>query len=472
MKDILELSDYQKLNLFAYIESSATQSVSVQEIQDEFELTYFKATSMMNGLIRDFEQLEMDAYFYIEKSNGTYVYKKSGLDSINRLIWMYGRRSLKFNLLHYLLKNPDSSIEKFSEDIFISLTKGYKVKNELAIFLKNYQIEHLFPKTRDEEFKIRLVLAQLYYYIFKDYELPFVENDIVIAEGIMEQLKLSQYCQFENHWNQVFLKYYLIISIERSSKGYSGYDGIISDSQALSQFQEIDIFRYLKNEKLRMAEKKYLYRFLVAQNWLKGSREVSKLPSQLTAEILVIFKESYQTQNQKTDFLSQTLEAELIQIIYRYHSFGNLLIDGFFYTSLKAFKESYYELYLGTNGFIAQLQKRKIVNNIVGHKTFFMEILMLVLKHFNLDDFIPGIVVTVNFSIGEHYNEFIKTTLRSLPLANMEITENYSERTDIYLSDVLSREINSKYIIWNSPPTPADWEVFGNLVARVKGEKI
>lgn len=58
-----------------------------------------------------------------------------------------------------------------------------------------------------------------------------------------------------------------------------------------------------------------------------------------------------------------------------------------------------------------------------------------------------------------------------MPFANVLVDNRYSEETDIYLSDFLTNQIKSKYIIWNNPPTSKDWEIFGNLVSVVKKQK-
>lgn len=88
MEYLLEAEDYQSLLLFAYIESSPTNAVSVKMIEDKFDLTYFKVNRLMGDLIQDLEKLDLDQYFYIEKENGEYHYRKNGLDSIKRLLWV------------------------------------------------------------------------------------------------------------------------------------------------------------------------------------------------------------------------------------------------------------------------------------------------------------------------------------------------------------------------------------------------
>lgn len=96
---------------------------------------------------------------------------------------------------------------------------------------------------------------------------------------------------------------------------------------------------------------------------------------------------------------------------------------------------------------------------------------MIALNNLDFKALVPSITVTVNFSLGMSYNRFIESNLRALPFNNIQINNQYSEETDIYLSDVLSRHVQSDYIIWNSPPNAIDWEVFGNLVARIKEAK-
>lgn len=477
MKYVLETEDYQSLLLFAYIESSRTHVVSIKTIEAEFDLTYFKANRLMSNLIHDLEKLELDQYFYIEKENGEYLYKKNGLDSINRLLWMYSRRSLRFNLIDYLLKNPEATIEEFSSEAYISLTKAYKVRKSVRDFFKQYHLKGFETKTAQEELRLRLVITQLYYHAFKDYETPFQPLEVQRADYIVELLENKQVVNIQSDAQRIFLKFYCLVSAVRSRQGYqfkvapnwqhkvTQYQAIIVQAQAEFPQGMIGI-----NEN----EIAYLLQMLDILHWENDSQQATyAVPQVFKEQVGRILQTSFEQYSQlsELDLINNPILEKLWVLCQKYYYDDNIVIDGFFYTNLGVFEENYYELYQACETFIAELEKRKLLRNIQNHKTFVMEMVMLALNNLDFETFIPSVVITINFSLGKAYNDFIEANLRALPFANIQINNQYSEQTDIYLADVLSRKIESEYIIWNSPPNAADWEIFGNLVARIKGEK-
>ncbi len=55
---------------------------------------------------------------------------------------------------------------------------------------------------------------------------------------------------------------------------------------------------------------------------------------------------------------------------------------------------------------------------------------------------------------------------------NIVIESRITSRTDIYLSDCLLEKFNKEQIIWKNPPTPDDWEYFGNTIIREKNRHL
>ncbi|MCH3669794.1 M protein trans-acting positive regulator, partial [Enterococcus faecium] len=52
------------------------------------------------------------------------------------------------------------------------------------------------------------------------------------------------------------------------------------------------------------------------------------------------------------------------------------------------------------------------------------------------------------------------------------IESRITSRTNIYLSDCLLEKFNKEQIIWKNPPTPDDWEYFGNTIIREKNRHL
>lgn len=477
MESLLEAEDYQSLLLFAYIESSPTNTVSVKMIEDQFNLTYFKVNRLMGNLIQDLEKLELDQYFYIEKANGEYVYKKNGLDSINRLLWAYCRRSLSFNLIDFMLKQPKATIEEFSDEAYISLTKAYKVRKTVRNFFKMYQLKGLVTDNAHDEFRLRLILTQLYYHAFKDYELPFEMVKVQRADYLVRLIEDQQLIETMTDAKRVFLTFYCLIAGTRLHQGFEfevepAWQAKLDEYQLQIKQVQAD----WPKEMLPISEHEIgaLLHLIAIVGWgKKTGQSINILPDDFKKRVVTILQSSFRRHQEplQLNLSGSPVLEKLWKLCQRYYYDGNLVLDGFFSTNLSVFEENYYELYQGCQRFINTLEDEQLLKKVKHHKTFMMEMVMLALNNLDFKILVPSITVTINFSLGMPYNHFIESNLRALPFNNIQINNQYSDETDIYLSDVLSRHVKSDYIIWNSPPNAIDWEVFGNLVARIKEEK-
>lgn len=477
MEYLLEPEDYQSLLLFAYIESSPTNAVTVKMIEDKFDLTYFKVNRLMGDLIQDLEKLDLDQYFYIEKENGEYHYRKNGLDSINRLLWVYCRRSLRFSFIDFMLKHPRATIEEFSKEAYISLTKAYKVRKAVQNFFKEYQIQSFNTQNAHDEFRLRLVLTQLYYHAFKDYEIPFETVNVQRADYLVDLIEKQGIVATMTDAKRVFLTFYCLIAGIRLHQGFAfEVESIWRSKLDEYRIQIEQLQAQWPKEMLPIStdEIGYVLQLLDILGWKKELHGNSNLlPDDFKKRVLLILQSSFHKQHEPLwlNLSDSPMLDKLWELCQRYYYDDNIIIDGFFSTNMSIFEENYYELYQGCLRFINTLEEEQLLKRVKNHKTFIMELVMIALNNLDFKRLVPQITVTVNFSLGMLYNRFIESNLRALPFNNIRINNRYSAETDIYLSDVLSRQISSDYIIWNSPPNAVDWEVFGNLVARIKEAK-
>lgn len=80
MKSIFEKDDYEKFMIFSYMEGVKNQNVSISDIEKRLSITYFKATKLMDELIKDFDHLELESFFSLKR-------KKEHI-SIVRMAWI------------------------------------------------------------------------------------------------------------------------------------------------------------------------------------------------------------------------------------------------------------------------------------------------------------------------------------------------------------------------------------------------
>lgn len=80
--------------------------------------------------------------------------------------------------------------------------------------------------------------------------------------------------------------------------------------------------------------------------------------------------------------------------------------------------------------------------------------------------------VCIDFSQGSAYTAYIISQVKGFKNYNIVIESRIISRTDLYLSDCLLEKFNKEQIIWKNPPTPDDWEYFGNIIIREKNRHL
>lgn len=471
LRGIFENEDLSKFLLFSYIEKLPRQAITIKEIQNQFNLSKFKATGLIEELMSDFDDFDLYTFFNIEKQGKEYVYSKNGLDSVNRLFWIYGRRSMKLRYLDFFLKNPRCKIEDFSYEYFVSVSKAYSIRNELFEYLDSYNINFL----RDdglEEYKIRYFLSIIYFSIFKEYEFPCDEEIITKVNDFLNLLKSTGLIENVNGLELSRIKFYLYITILR----------IVTDNTCekkvdlLHEIDEVDfekIKAVMKITLKRKPEAVYSETILLI-NYLI-SLEFLKLPKQFKStnnyndnlsKLLDIFFEENNLDDYK-DELKQSLSPLFIKTLY----YRNLTQDDLFFADLSVFNENYSDILKLAKSYLNNLDVIKVLGNVSGNKSFFMVFILKIIEVVNLNKVLKNVVVSVNFSISKEYNYFISKIISNLPFSNLTVLNEYEERTDLYLTDILTENVDCYCIVWNSPPTGKDWEIFGNVISAIKDAK-
>lgn len=80
------------------------------------------------------------------------------------------------------------------------------------------------------------------------------------------------------------------------------------------------------------------------------------------------------------------------------------------------------------------------------------------------------VYVCVDFSQGSDYTNFIIKQIEGFKDLNLVIEHRVSVHTKILISNCVWENFKGAQIVWKNPPTPSDWEFFGNTVVRIKQE--
>ncbi|HGC5945330.1 TPA: helix-turn-helix domain-containing protein [Enterococcus faecalis] len=472
MEKIFSNDDYSKLQVFSYIENSNQERISIKEIQEQFDMTYFKATKIMNSLILDFNDINFGSYFKLEKKSNKYMFKKNGLDSINRLLWKYGRESQIFRVLDYSIKYPSKTMDDYSFDYFISLSTAYKARKRLIVYLEERHA-NIFSDNYNEE-NFRYLVTQLYTSIFKFYEYPFSKKLFSSVNEVISQLENEKITIHTEGFERLQLVFYLSISMLRimnssKHKQLSHVESILADSGKIEQvvsklFSKLTYNLDITLNDIRMIINYFKVSNILNDELMEGLNNKYSLLIELGIHrffLNSIFKE-----------YKNTLEIPIKKLFLKSIFFKDVFFDKQFYTQLRILKESYRDIY---ESIIKNLEKKELVD-ILGdqskNKSFILEFIFCIINNIDLKKVTVTVTVTVNFSVGSEYNRYIMTIIENLPFANLQVNDKYTEETDIYLSDIIIDNVTSAFVIWNNPPTANDWKLFGNLISKIKDDKL
>lgn len=471
LRGIFENEDLSKFLLFSYIERVPRQAITIKEIQNKFNLSKFKATSLIEELINDFNSFNLYNFFNIEKHGKEYVYSKNGLDSVNRLFWIYGRRSLKLRYLDYFIKNPKCKIEDFSFQYFVSVSRAYTIRKELFEYLDSYKI-NFFRDDGLEEYKIRYFLSSIYFSIFKEYEFPCDEEMLTKVNDFLIRLKSTNLLENVNGLELSRIKLYIYITILRIET-----DNTYEENINLLHEVDEEVFEKIKEVMGMILKEKagaVTSETILLINYLL-SLEFLKFPSQLRLtnkykehldKLLFVFFDGNNLEEFK-DELRQSLSPLFIKTIY----YRNVVQDDLFFADMSVFNENYSDIFKLAANYLKNLDVISVLGDISKNKSFLMVFILKIIEVINLNKILKNVVVSVNFSISKEYNNFISTIISNLPFSNLTVLNEYKECTDLYLTDTLTENIDCYCIVWNSPPTGKDWEIFGNVISEIKNTK-
>ncbi|MBO0431697.1 hypothetical protein [Enterococcus sp. DIV0660C] len=468
MKELFEKETLAKLMLFSYIDNLDTDAFAVKDIEKQFDLTYFRANKLLGLLIEDFKTMELDDYFFISKNKSKYIYKKNCLDSINRLIWKYGRESYLFSLLDYFLKNGMNTkeiMENYSYYHYVSVSYSYVIKNKLESFLDMHQMNFLVGQVNES--KLRIFLAQIYFYIFKNYENPFSAQEWEKASAFIDELQKLRIIEPLGRLKKTKLLYYCLVSFFRVENGQNSVTDrlLVSTDECYVEPITKSYHHFTeKKDKTQTTDVVTLINYLRINQYLCQEKERNVGKENKLADLT---QELLSTVGIKSS--DECLNHQLSELLFKFFYYKDSLLDGHFYVILDFFFDSFTQEMGQILHFLGKKETISLIGDQTENQQVLLEILLILVNSQAYQNQKKAITITIDFTLGEQYNNYIANNIVHLPFVTLKVDNQYSPQTDIYLSDVLPEIVESDYLIWNSPPSSKDWKVFGNLVSKIYG---
>lgn len=464
------------------IEIRKGQFLTIDKLCDILGLSKFKVTNYIEELNAELTGMNEEKFITIEV-DGELNYGEITTEIIRHQKLAFLMDSKVFLLFDSLVQRT-THIEKFAETNFISISKAYEVRKELKKIMKSKDLKIKNGILEGNEFDVRNLVFEVYYYFFNGIQYPFDRQVKKMSQHLIKILVANFHIRL-TPTKKIKLELFLSIQYLRISQrkmihiDYINEEKLVDPIFKMSALRENLFGEQLSKEKDIKAELSFLYFFLTTQDIIET--EIIYLDDTLQEKITAItdafikvtenhltFKQEISLSNQQ-DIYKQ-LAKELNKVNKKMMAFQTMATTFISEDQVAFFKENYpafHELItdmMGSSSFFTNFsntEKTKI----------YYDYMFLMIATIPLNSIEEPIYVCVDFSHGAHYSTFIASNIDSFKNLNIKIERSLSSRTNLYMSDFLIKNIPCEQIIWKNPPSAADWEIFADVVLKIKGDK-
>lgn len=466
----LEDKERIKLAILRYIELK-DRSIEVRELASFIEVTETRLKKFIDELNNELYQFESNAHIH---SDGVIVHPINIDYSIVKKFRLSYYKEAPTFLLFKAFIEENMTVKEFSIRHYFALPTVYLRQRTIKKFLSKHNLEIKNGKVVGNETIIRNLIFSVFFDIYNGIELPFTEE-------IRNQIKsLSEYLTFLFHLRlskteQVKLNLLIGILICREKNGFSlskeeDFFIFLTSSDIQLVIDKIADFLSIEDETKKCIEIRYLLGFLkslgvdevpvvIQASKFEDIDEISiNLASKITSELKI---------NEHKNRIS--FENKLIAL-NRYRQIFDFTLSSFASSNQRDyFLESYPKLSKAVTRALTICKEQLHFSDETIVNQLFFEYVFLLINHFAFIE-IP-VYVCVDFSLGNLYTNFIQNQIQGFKNLNIIVENRLTSKTDIFVSDSVIENLSITQIIWKRPPTPNDWEVFGDAIIDVKRQR-
>ncbi len=473
--DVMKLLDdtaRNKLEMVEIIHSDYKLKIDIDYLVKKTNLSKFKVKGTLEDLQRDLEE-ENKSFFYINRGEIVPVGTISNLD-ILKLRLRYIKESILFKLYETILFTNDS-LQDFTNQNFIGMTRLYAIRQELSNLLKTDDLKLKNNKIMGLEETIRLTSFNCYYYYFNGTEYPFSEdikrkiNKLIIWMEHYFSLKITN-----SERNKLVL--FLSIAYLRVKQG-----GFIEKPPIHEEIEEVVLLKNLINKYLHLTENialneaQTIYVFMYINEIIERKEnlyfdEVSEKIGNMSDIFIRQFERTIDRNKEIVDlpYMKKRITHVHEQLLLL-PSNSTTFIDT---DQIQFFEENYRVFHEFVRNFIEYSNDRfdlQLTNT--GKTKLYFDYMFELIEYIPLEIIEEPIFITVDFSHGHSYSKFIAKSIKSFPSLNVLIEWRFSSKTDLYISDLYNRNLPYEQIIWRNPPDENDWEEFIDKIIELRSQK-
>ncbi|MCI2033843.1 MAG: hypothetical protein LKJ69_10755 [Lactobacillus sp.] len=479
-RELFEPNDTQYYQLLQRFLRAPGQQLAISTVMVDLDWTKYKATKAFTTLNNDLAVIGGDQPAFLDEyDHGVWHANHVSTLTLQQLGLLYLQRSSLMPVFEYhffysqrMTKTDYMEATHFANSVFYAAEK--KITKQIATL----ETPQSAPLITDAEHSIRLQLFQLYYAAYNGLAAPFAELDDQLTQVVAA---LASVCQ--THWQPTQvdkLKIFLAIWLLRIKDQHPINTQLLAHL-AIARRPEgfVEAITAHVGDWVTPTETEldYLYSFMVIQQFipepdLSQLVDVHSVPLafQLTADLL---QELTATQLLKDGVvLADTgIEPLLFNLNLQLATFYIEPTTFIAADQIGFFQDLYPEFDLLISHFLQRLQdhglnltQARLVNLYFSYMFVFIQALRPELLRLQ-------VTVTVDFSQGPLYTDYIAQSLTTFHNANLVVDHHLSEHTDLYLSDAYAQAVRADQVIWQNPPTPSDWAALADQLVALKQAK-
>ncbi|MGR3741464.1 helix-turn-helix domain-containing protein [Companilactobacillus sp. DQM5] len=462
LDELLENDDRYKLFIYQILQIRKEGGISTGELKKIVELSDFKFNQLL-------KELKSDLYFLKSKiiiidkmiDSSTFTSK-----DYQALRLSYFKKSIAADFLIKVGLLESFSLNEFADLHYMSSSSIYRLQKEVNNFLSEYGLSLKSATVTGEEKNIRSFYFQLFFSYYGGMQSPFSDRiDTIISDNlkIIRQNISVSISQNQNTQLNIFLG----IQIYRISNNHFIKNKIYTNFDS-EKFPNIFKSSF-SLRKIPKNEIEYLHLYLMLNQNISFNNNLQLKTTALEKSFIEFLNQKLSIMDLK---VYDNIVHEIHIIAQRWFNFQLTTTSFISMEQLEFFQQSYPLLHNLVNDFIMNL--KKIDNHKISklERTYlYYEFIFCLLSFQEIKNFESQIKIYVDFSSGKHYNQYISENIENFKYLNIQVTKEFNEDTDIYISDFSSSQVSCLQIIWKAPPLDSDWEEFANAVVDLKGQR-
>ncbi|MGV0169049.1 hypothetical protein ACRYI5_10720 [Furfurilactobacillus sp. WILCCON 0119] len=446
-------------------------AIAKNNIQQSLGISYYKLSQTIVKLNDDLSLISGNDTFYVSGDGDTVTFFQISSKIEKKLRALYATTSDYFLMFEYLYLNERAETrQEFMSRTFMSISHFFTLRNKVIRITQ----DHFHMTEHSAEGLKRQVVFNVFYYFFNGIRFPFINLETVT---LLIQ-KLQEVYQFQLRPTQLEqLRYFCAIQISRGNNSHSiSYVPL----HITTSVEAINITKNFYNEIISSEddlsnEAAFTHDFLHVTGMISFdfnilTPKVRKKIQQLTDIQITILREKLNFFDKNFNFSNVTTSLNQINLHLEFPFFiSSTFSDP---DKVRFFKETYPQLHETVMILINQTIKRTFPSAKLQTITqLYYTVIFSIMLNLPLNAYSEAIYVTVDFSQGDLYTNYITQAIKQLGLSNLVVEQQLSSHTDLYLSDIFVNNMVPEQVTWENPPKPIDWQDLGDSLIAIQNKK-